>query len=94
VKRPSLRPSQSLQPPQCAVEKGTELADSSLSQPPVRQLSPSSYTEISSGGDVEQTWMTQMVSEIARKVQDQKAADSGFWDRHDPEMTPPPAYGA
>lgn len=94
VKRPSLRPSQSLQPPQSSVEKGQESAGLANSQPPLRQLSPSPYTEMSPEGNLEQTWMTKMVSEIARKVQDQKTADSGFWDRHDPEETPPPAYGA
>lgn len=93
-KRPSPRPSQSLQPPRLSMDKGAESAESSKSQPPLKQLSPSPYAENPSGDILEQTWIAKTASEIARKVQDKKAADSGFWDRHDREETPPPAYGA
>ena len=56
--------------------------------------SPFPYLESSPGGILEQAWMMKMAGEIARRVQDQKSADRSFWDRGDPEDTPPPAYGS
>ena len=91
AKRPSLRPSQSLQFP---TEKKPEQINPSSSQPPLSQLSPSPYVERQTDGVLGQAWMTKMAGEIARKVQEQKAADGGFWDSSAREETPPPAYGA
>ena len=88
-KRPRLRSSQSLQP-QFIQEK----AGPSFSQPPLRELSPSPYIENPSRGAMEQPWMAKIASELARKIQDKKAADGGFWDRPEPGEMPPPAYRA
>ena len=66
---------------------------------PLQQLLPSPFTEApssasDSGNEAQNAWMTKMASMIAQKVQDQKAADSGFWDRSTPEQDEaPPAYG-
>lgn len=49
-------------------------------------------------GIVEQAWILKMAGEIARRAQDAKAADQGFWSNAssasnaDREDTPPPAY--
>lgn len=56
--------------------------------------SPFPYLESSPGGILEQAWMMKMAGEIARRVQDQKNADRGFWDRNERDDTPPPAYGS
>lgn len=93
-KRPNLRMSPSLQAPQRPSKREAAPAGPSNLQPPLTQLSPQPYAESPSGDYLEQTWMTEMAREIARKVQDQKAADSGFWNRHDQGETPPPAYRA
>ena len=95
AKRPTLRHSQTLQYPtlQYPFEERREHTSPSKLQAPNRQLSPSPFIE-SSEGTLGQAWMTRMASEIARKVQDQKAAKSGFWDRNEGEDLPPPAYGA
>ena len=90
-KRPTLWPSQTLQFP---LEERREQASPATSQAPVRKLSPSPFIENPGEGMLGQAWMTNMASEIARKVQDQKAAKSGFWDRNEGEDLPPPAYGA
>jgi len=55
--------------------------------------SPFPYLESSPGGILEQAWMMKMAGEIARRVQDEKAADRGFW-RGERDDTPPPAYGS
>ena len=55
--------------------------------------SPFPYSESSPGGILEQKWMCKMAGEIARRVQEQKSADRGFWDRNERDNTPPPAYG-
>lgn len=94
-KRPSLRPSESLQATRYPTEKrpGPEASSSSLAT--LRQLSPSPIDESSSGGMTPQPWLAKMAGEIARKVQDQKAADSRFWDRNnETHEEPPPAYGS
>jgi len=93
-KRPRLQSSQSLQPPQFTREKSAETASPSIPQPPLRQLSPSPYIEKPTGALAESPWMAKMAGEIARKIQDQKAADSRFWENQEREETPPPAYGA
>ncbi len=90
-KRPTLRPSQTLQYP---LEKRREQASPSTLQAPIRELSPSPFIESPVEGILGQAWMTRMAGEIARKVQDQKAAKSGFWDRNEGDDFPPPAYGA
>ena len=92
-KRPSLRPSDSQQTPLYPVEKGwTPEAPSSSA--PLKQLSPSSVDESSSDGMMPQPWLTKMAGEVARKVQDQKAANRAFWDRNNQaQEEPPPAYG-
>lgn len=56
--------------------------------------SPFPYLESSPGGILEQAWVMKMAGEIARRVQDEKSADRGFWERGDREDTPPPAYGS
>ena len=57
--------------------------------------SPFPYPESSSsGGILEQAWMMKMAGEIARRVQDEKDANNGLWDRGEREDTPPPAYGS
>lgn len=88
-------PSQSLRPPRYSSEKTVKLADSASKDIPLRQLSPSQYIEPAKERMEQQAWMTKMASEIVRRVRDQKAGDSGFWDRNDgDELVPPPAYGA
>lgn len=51
------------------------------------------YPDIASTGSPEHAWVMKIVGEIARRVQDEKAANSGFWERNGREETPPPAYG-
>lgn len=95
AKRPSLRPSDSLQATRYPVEKRPKPEASSSSSAHLKRLSPSPIDESSSGDMMQQPWLTKMAGEIARKVQDQKAADSGFWDRNrDAQEEPPPAYGS
>ena len=95
AKRPSLQPSDSLQATRYAVEKRPKLEASSSSSAPLKRVSPSPIDESSSGGMMQQPWLTKMAGEIARKVQDQKAANSGFWDRNgEAQEEPPPAYGS
>lgn len=84
-------PSSQTLPPK-HLDKKSDLAGPSELQSPLQHLSPTPYIEAPYEGIHEQTWMTKMAREIARKVQDQKAADSGFWDCHDREEAPPPAY--
>lgn len=95
AKRPSLRLPDPLQTTRYPVEKGPKPEASSSSTATLQQLSPSPIDESSSGGMVPQPWLTKMAGEIARKVQDQKAANSGFWDRNnEAQEEPPPAYGS
>ena len=105
--RPSLRASQSLQHLQYSASQKQPLeqplAQSSSSKPsdslPMQPLSASRFSESPSSGsnginEAQNAWMTKMASMIAQKVQDQKAADSGFWDGPTPaQEEPPPAYG-
>ena len=93
-KRPKLRPSQSLQPPRFPSGNGSEATIPYYEQRPFSQLSPSPSIETASQSAAEQPWMAKIAGEIARKMQDQKAADGSFWDHHEREETPPPAYGA
>ena len=94
VKRPSLRPSSSLQATRYPLEKRSRRETSSSSSAPLKELSPAPIDESTSGDMMPQPWLTKIAGEIARKVQDQKAADSGFWDRNsEAQEEPPPAYG-
>lgn len=96
AKRPTLRPSDSQPATRYPVEKRLKPEASTASSAPLNQLSPSPIDESSpSDGAVPQPWFTKIAGEIARKVQDQKAADSGFWDRNNEiQEEPPPAYGS
>ncbi|CAD6569901.1 MAG: ERMES complex subunit [Alectoria sarmentosa] len=95
AQRPSLRPSDFLQASQYPVEKRPKPGASSSSSAPLQRLPPSPMDESSSGDMMAQPWLTKMAGEIARKVRDQKAADSGFWDRRsETQEEPPPAYGS
>ena len=106
--RPSLRASHPLQTLQSSVsEKQSTNQSSSKSTSPItsettpsQQLAPSPFNNLpssssSSTNEAQNAWMTKMASMIAQKVQDQKAVDSGFWDRPrtGQEEDPPPAYG-
>lgn len=91
-KRPKLRPSRTMQSHELQGEKHSGLSAKSL-QPPLTRLSPAPRIESGPSDMMEQPWMTKMAGEIARKIHEQKAADSGFWDREQ-EEPPPPAYGA
>lgn len=95
VKRPSLRPPDSSQATRYPIEKGSKPEASSSSSAPLKLLSPTPIDESTSDGMEPQPWLTKIAGEIARKVQDQKAADSGFWDRNsEAQEEPPPAYGS
>lgn len=61
-----------------------------LSQSPHPQLP---YPDVAPTGSPEHAWVMKIVGEIARRVQDEKAANRGFWERNEREETPPPAYG-
>lgn len=95
AKRPSLRPSEPPQATRYPVEKGPKAEASSSSSAHLQQLSSSPIDESASDATMPQPWFTKIAGEIARKVQDQKAADSGFWDRtKEVQEEPPPAYGS
>lgn len=91
--RPKLQTSQSHQPFVLQQEKASLLSSSQVPQP---FASPLQYLDSPTGGILEQAWMMKMAGEIARKINEEKAADSGFWDRaaNLREDTPPPAYGS
>ena len=95
TKRPLLRPTEPLHNNTYPVEKSQDPEASSSPSAHLRQLSPSPMDESSPEGMMAQPWLRKMAGEIARKVQDQKAADSGFWDRNnEAQEEPPPAYGS
>ncbi|PGH02511.1 mitochondrial distribution and morphology protein 34 [Helicocarpus griseus UAMH5409] len=75
-------------------EKADESNIASSSRDP--QPRPPSFMEAAhNGGILEQAWMMKMASEIARRIQDEKAGSdtsSGFWERSMHTHTPPPAY--
>ncbi|CAN9224399.1 unnamed protein product [Alternaria alternata] len=80
---------------------------SALCSPPRTSSPPNADVMASSGGILEQAWMTKMAQEIARKVQEEKdrssrrsshartktAPTGGFW-QNDDEIEAPPAYVA
>ena len=95
TKRPLLQPTEPLHNDGYPVEKSLDPEASSSSSAHLKQLSPSPIDESSADGMMAQPWLTKIAGEIARKVQDQKAADSGFWDRNqEAQEEPPPAYGS
>lgn len=92
--QPTLRSSQNLQSDRFHREKGAGQSEPS-SEASLKQLSPSPFVETPSRGVLEGAWIAKMAGEIARKVQDQKAAKSDFWDQNSERgEAPPPAYGA
>lgn len=108
-KRPAFRASQSfqhLQHPISAKQPIQQPSQPSSSDSsgldPLQRLSPSPFVEspssssqLTNTNEAQNAWMTKMASMIVQKVQDQKAADSGFWERpHLGQEEPPPAYGA
>ncbi|KAL9128270.1 MAG: hypothetical protein Q9217_003032 [Psora testacea] len=99
LQRPSLQDSQTLQ---VSSNKGKMLAKpspasrQSIDGPSLKLLDPSPFLEShspSTGTGFEHAWMKKIAGEILRKVQDQKAVDSGFWTRNGRDEDPPPAYG-
>ncbi|KAL8917810.1 MAG: hypothetical protein Q9208_007739 [Pyrenodesmia sp. 3 TL-2023] len=97
--RPKLQTSQSYQPP-IPQHQEKALAQPSSSHPSHHQFSsPLHYLDSLNGGGgiLEQAWMMKMAGEIARKINEEKAADSSFWDRAAnlrDDCSPPPAYGS
>ncbi|KAL8754001.1 MAG: hypothetical protein Q9184_005249 [Pyrenodesmia sp. 2 TL-2023] len=96
--RPKLQTSQSYQPP---IPQQQEKAPSQPSSHPSHQpfSNPLHYLDSSTGGSIlEQAWMMKMAGEIARKINEEKAANSSFWDRaanlREDFSPPPPAYGS
>ncbi|KAL8687592.1 MAG: hypothetical protein Q9218_006280 [Villophora microphyllina] len=93
-KRPNFHTSQSYQPTVQQPANSDPQSSSRPSQPPI--ISPFQYLDLPAGGILEQAWMMKMAGEIARKVHEEKAANSDFWERardfH--EENPPPAYGS
>ena len=95
AKRSPLRPAGSTQATQYPIEKKSTPEVSPSTSAPLTHLSPSPIDESASSDMMTQPWLTKIAGEIARKVQDQKAADSGFWDRgNEAQEEPPPAYGS
>lgn len=98
--RHTLPPGPSIQLPQYPTEKPQQPLFStsppgshSQTQPQPDSLFP--YIDNhSSNGILEQAWVMKMAGEIARRVHDEKAANSGFWDRSEGHEGPPPAYGS
>ena len=90
-----LRPADSTQATSYPIEKRSMPEVSSSTSAPLTHLSPSPIDESASSDMMTQPWLTKIAGEIARRVQDQKAADSGFWDRsNEAQEEPPPAYGS
>ena len=104
--RPRLRSTPYISSHAYPQEKGQASTSTSTSTsiPPSQPLaSPFPYVETPSGGILEQAWLLKMAGEIARRAQEEKSTNGGFWDRRDGdrdrdrdrdrEDTPPPAYG-
>ena len=92
-KRPQLYPTRYFASYQYPSEKLQANPSSGSHSQPAFVPSPFPHVESSPSGILEQAWMTKMAGEIVRRVQEQKSADDGFWERGDREDTPPPAYG-
>ncbi|KAI4128038.1 MAG: hypothetical protein LQ338_002929 [Usnochroma carphineum] len=92
-RRPKVQTSHSFQPFAHPPEKSHPQTSSQAPQP---LTTPFHYLESSTAGILEQAWMMKMAGEIARKLHEEKAADSSFWERaaNLREDAPPPAYGS
>ncbi|MCJ1402842.1 ERMES complex subunit [Xylographa trunciseda] len=77
----------------CAPDRASAVPAVSPSISTPLLASPFPYAESSAGGILEKAWLMKMAGEIARRAQEQKNADRGFWDRNERDDTPPPAYG-
>ncbi|KAL8735120.1 MAG: hypothetical protein Q9166_000996 [cf. Caloplaca sp. 2 TL-2023] len=93
-RRPKLRTSHTYQPSTHQPEKRQR--QSSVQAPQVHTMSPYQVLDSPTGSILEQAWMMKMAGEIARRVNEEKAANSGFWDSASDVLdeTPPPAYGS
>ncbi|KAL8848205.1 MAG: hypothetical protein Q9221_006774 [Calogaya cf. arnoldii] len=93
-RRPRLRTSHTYHPSTQPAEKARHSTSVQASQ--TSSSNPFQYLESPTGGILEQAWMMKMAGEIARRVNEEKAANNGFWDRASDgiEETPPPAYGS
>ncbi|KAL8823931.1 MAG: hypothetical protein Q9170_008289 [Blastenia crenularia] len=92
-RQPQPQASQSYQPFAHPPEKAHS---HSSAQAPLPFSNPFHCLDSPAGGILEQAWMMKMAGEIARKLQEEKTADGGFWDRaaNLRDDTPPPAYGS
>ncbi|CAO1603643.1 MAG: hypothetical protein LQ349_002407 [Xanthoria aureola] len=92
--RPRLRTSHTYHSPTQRPEKAR--AETSVQASHTSTIDPFQYLESPTGGILEQAWMMKMAGEIARRVNEEKAANHGFWDRtrDGMEEIPPPAYGS
>ena len=84
-------------PPRRALSRSPFVKDA----PPSTSPAAAQPTNSTTNNEAQTAWMTKMASMIAQKLQDQKAADSGFWDRpvsvvqqqqQNAEEELPPAY--
>ncbi|KAI9809982.1 MAG: ERMES complex subunit [Pycnora praestabilis] len=94
--RPLRRPSHHLHHVHSYTQEKGSLQSSSSQRPPQYSTTPLATLETPTGGILEQAWMLKMAGEIARRVQDEKAAGrvtGGLWERGERDDTPPPAYG-
>ncbi|KAL8701314.1 MAG: hypothetical protein Q9224_000555 [Gallowayella concinna] len=94
-RRPRLRTNHTYQASTSCLEKAhpqTTSEEAQAAQAPI--MTPFRYLESPTGGILEQAWMMKMAGEIARRVNEGKAANGGLWDkaRDGLEETPPPAY--
>ncbi|KAL8992598.1 MAG: hypothetical protein Q9169_006975 [Polycauliona sp. 2 TL-2023] len=92
-RRPRLRTSHTYHPSSQRPEKEQPHTRNQASQAPSNSFH---FLEPPTGGILEQAWMMKMAGEIARRVNEEKAAKDGFWDRSSDGMEepPPPAYGS
>ena len=74
-----------------AMDPQTDLQTYPGPQPPVASFP---YNESTLSGVLEQAWVIRMANEIARRMDNEKGGDRGFWTGRDNEETPPPAYGS
>ncbi|KAL9594850.1 MAG: hypothetical protein Q9179_005219 [Wetmoreana sp. 5 TL-2023] len=93
-RRPKYQTSQSYQPLACQAEQTQPQSSSQAPQQSI--ISPFQYLDLPTGGILEQAWMMKMAGEIARRVHEEKTANSSFWDQadHVGDEMPPPAYGS
>lgn len=98
-RRPKLQVAKSFQEAYMSSKKSQNSRPSSPSNtqfgPQVQPLvTPLPSLDSSHNGIFEHAWMMKMAGEIARRVHDEKAANSAFWERGERDDTPPPAYGS